>query len=204
MREFECGDLEAVLREGDAAELADARRHARDCDRCRKELEVLDLIAEWARGRRAEWDSPGLWERIERKLKPRVEWRWLAVAALVLFAAPVVWLALRPAGKQGGDREFLTSQALEEIESNRASYAKSIERLEAVAEPVLKSERLPVMASYREKLLLLDQAIAEARLAAGQNGLNVQVQTQLAQLYDEKQRTLREVISYADAKHHKL
>lgn len=60
------------------------------------------------------------------------------------------------------------------------------------------------MAAYRDKLQLLDQAIAETRAAAAGNRLNAQVQNQLAALLHEKQRTLKEVLNYAGPKQNSL
>ena len=53
------------------------------------------------------------------------------------------------------------------------------------------------MASYREKLTLLDAAIADLRENRAHNMLNANLNTELLSLYQEKQKTLHEVIQYA-------
>jgi hypothetical protein len=50
------------------------------------------------------------------------------------------------------------------------------------------------MASYREKLLVLDSAIADLRVQAGENPSNAHLRYQLLAMYQEKQQTLRDVL----------
>src|SRR5260370_1259166 len=52
----------------------------------------------------------------------------------------------------------------------------------------------PRLANYHEKLLVLDSAIAELRAQAGLNPSNAQLRYQLLAMYQEKQRTLEEVL----------
>jgi hypothetical protein len=50
------------------------------------------------------------------------------------------------------------------------------------------------MMSYREKLLLLDSAIAECRAQIERNRFNARLRQELLSLYQEKQRTLQQVM----------
>ncbi len=205
MREFDCAQLEAVLNEGEAEDVAAARAHAAQCESCRREVEAWDQVAAWATGRRQNWASPGLWPRIRegmtaRTARPWAGWQaWLAAAAMLVLTVSAVWLVRRPVRQEQASREFLTQQALSEAEASRSAYVHSIERLAELAAPVLKDDKRAAMPVYREKLQLLDQAIAEVRHAAAENPLNAQVQAELASLYDEKLKTLREVLKYADS-----
>jgi hypothetical protein len=55
-----------------------------------------------------------------------------------------------------------------------------------------KQSPTPLAASYREKLVVLDSAIADLKDNVAGNQYNVYLQNQLALLYREKQKTLQE------------
>jgi hypothetical protein len=68
-----------------------------------------------------------------------------------------------------------------------------------MAAQTLEPSPTPLAAAYREKLLVLDSEIAELKAAAANNRYNAYLQTQLAGLYREKQKTLQEWLQ--NAKH---
>jgi antitoxin component HigA of HigAB toxin-antitoxin module len=74
-----------------------------------------------------------------------------------------------------------------------AEYQKAINKLDTQARPQLETAT-PLMASYREKLLVLDNAIDELRAEAGQNPANAHLRRQLLAMYQEKQETLQEIL----------
>ena len=80
------------------------------------------------------------------------------------------------------------------MERAEAEYQKAIDKLDAQARPQLDPAATPLMASYREKLLVLDNAIEELRAEAGQNPANAHLRRQLLAMYQEKQETLQEVL----------
>ena len=96
---------------------------------------------------------------------------------------------------QAGNRDFLTEQALKEVERKENAYRQSIDKLSQLAEPKLQSAASAVAVNYREKLVMLDSAIAETRANLDQNRFNVRLQTELANLYREKQDTLKELLT---------
>lgn len=100
-----------------------------------------------------------------------------------------------PASFTSGDRDFLTDQALKEVETNEAAYRHSIDRLSQLAQPKLNNPASPVAVNCREKLVMLDSAIAETRSHLDENRFNVRLQTELANLYREKQETLKELLT---------
>jgi len=51
-----------------------------------------------------------------------------------------------------------------------------------------------LLASYREKLLVLDSAISNLREQAGMNPSNAHLRRQLLAMYQEKQQTLEDVL----------
>jgi len=93
-------------------------------------------------------------------------------------------------------RDLLTEQALQEVEKNEAAYQHSIEELSRLVQPKLDGRASsPIVASYREKLQMLDSAILETRSNIAQNRFNACLQTELAGLYREKRHTLQEVLT---------
>jgi hypothetical protein len=214
MSNIDCKDRERILRQQDPAQLEALRQHAGSCAECAEELRWWDEISAAAPHLHRNWESPYLWPRIaaalavesERKRAwtlPRL-WNALrphwqpAVAAFVLLlvTASGGWLLLhRPAATVTPEvqRRLLTEQAVRDAEKSEEAYSAAIEKLVKLAEPKVENPTTPLMASYREKLLLLDDAIAECRAQAKQNPGNPQLQQELLSMYQEKERTLQEV-----------
>jgi hypothetical protein len=71
---------------------------------------------------------------------------------------------------------------------------KAIDQLAVDAKPQLEPPGSPLMASYKEKLVVLDSAINELREQAGRNPSNAHLRHQLLAMYQEKQQTLQEVL----------
>jgi hypothetical protein len=197
---LQCSDLERALRTPEL--MPDMRAHAEECAACAAELHLWSEISRVAPELRKEWESPFLWQRIEANLaseaKPRrmPVWRWgLAAAAMVALAVAMLhpWRAGRPP-----DRELLTEQALSEVQQAETAYAKSIDKLSALAAKEMEQSSLPLAAAYREKLALLDSSIAELKANVDQNRYNTYLRTELASLYQEKQKTLQEWLRNAN------
>ena len=112
----------------------------------------------------------------------------VAASGLVLWRP---WTQTAPAAVlDDSKRRLLTEQALQQVESSEADYVASIDKLAAVAQPLLENPRSPLLASYREKLQLLDAAIVECRAAIERNRFNAHLRRELLSIYQEKQRTL--------------
>lgn len=168
-------------------------------------------ISRAARGLRRQWESPHLWPRIQAALtaeaaradrrsgSARVRaWITLASAAAVLVLGVTVLLrvhAPRPAVPAEAERRLLTERALREVERTEGDYVRSIDALSRVAEPKVDDPDSPLMMSYREKLLLLDSAIAECRARIDGNRFNARLRQELLSLYREKQRTLQQLMN---------
>ena len=157
-----------------------------------------------------------MWSRIERaltehdvrKARRREGQRWfsflpdiplgwqtaLAGAFVLILTASVAWISLRPIHEPGKQDPLLKSTALKEVESAESAYEKAIDKLAAEAKPQLETPATPLLANYHEKLLVLDSAIADLRAQAGLNPSNAQLRYQLLAMYQEKQRTLEEVL----------
>ena len=197
---FQCDDLERALRSPEL--MPDARAHAEQCERCRQELYLWSEISRVAPQLHREWDSPGLWPRIEERMHeaPRRNvvpiWRWAAAVAAVILMAVVLIRPWRP-GKRVAPTEFLTEEALQEVQKAEVAYAQSIEKLSRVAGASLEQPRTPLAGAYREKLLLLDSAIADLQANVEGNRYNLYLQNQLASLYREKQKTLQDWLQNA-------
>jgi len=89
---------------------------------------------------------------------------------------------------------LLKSSALSEVERTENAYVQAIDKLAVEAKPQLDSPETPLLANYREKLQVLDSAIDDLRAQAGGNPSNAHLRYQLLAMYQEKQRTLEEVL----------
>jgi hypothetical protein len=221
----ECRRLDAALETGDAAAVEDGRVHAKSCARCAERVRAFDEISAAAPRLRKSWDSPELWPKIREALvkesfaaaappaperAPRMAptWpAWIPIAAIAtLFVVSFVGLQVfRPAL---GDRQIfgvrsfpkdplMTDAALQDVEKSEREYVRSIENLARLARPRLETADTPLLLSYREKLLLLDNAITELSGQIEQNRYNTHLRRQLLGIYAEKQQTLREVMKGA-------
>jgi hypothetical protein len=208
---FECGDLDRAMANADL--LPEAREHFKTCAACRREYRLWNQISTTARELHEEWDTPGLWPAIHESLraerKPEVLWwkqwkTWAIAAALAIaIAVPLrLWrhsVVTTPAASSSSTPDFLTEQALREVEMNEAAYRQSIEKLSKLAAPKLAAASSPAVVNEKERLSLLDSAIAETRANVASNRFNIRLQTALADLYRQKQETLHELLNH-DAK----
>jgi hypothetical protein len=213
-----CKDRERIFEDGTAAEWAALEAHAASCAACAEEVRAWKTLSVAATQLQDYSASPELWARIERALVeadarkaqqaepkswlsffPAISIGWqtaLAGAFVVILTVSVSWIVVRqrnvPTGPQ--DQSLLKSSALKEVESAESAYEKAIGKLATEAKPQLDTPATPLMASYREKLLVLDSAIDDLRAQAGLNPSNAQLRYQLLAMYQEKQHTLEEVL----------
>jgi hypothetical protein len=198
--------------DGSAVEWTALELHAMNCPECAEELRIWKSMSTAASELRQEWETPYLWTKIERGLaeqmteKPSRFQAWLnaiglasvprqAVAALLVLAlvTGTAWQIFHvPPGS--GRSVFLKNSAVNEVERAGVEYQKAIDKLDAQTKPYLETAATPLMASYREKLLVLDNAIDELRAEAGQNPANAHLRRQLLAMYQEKQDTLQEIL----------
>lgn len=212
-----CKDRERIFEDGTAAEWAALEAHAAACATCAEELRAWKSLSSAAAEMRDYSESPALWPRIERTLAeeaaraaqsktrrgwfsflPQLSLGWqaaLAGAFVVLLTISAGWMYLRrPNLPRTSDPSLLKSQALQEVESAETAYVKAIDKLAAQAKPQLDDPATPLLANYHEKLQVLDSAIDDLRAQAGLNPSNAQLRYQLLAMYQEKQKTLEEVL----------
>jgi hypothetical protein len=217
--EIGCGDVDRLLKTDDPAARAALEAHAGACPACRERLTRWRNISAAAAPLHREWDSPQLWPKIRRALEAEAagssrhgrvfggflmslseNWRMAAAVAFLflLSTSSAVFLVRNYAGRNTvdttADARLLTDQALREIEVSEAAYAQSISKLARLVEPSIAAPATPLLASYREKLILIDAAIAECRAAIEQNPYNTHVRTELLAMYREKQQTLQDLM----------
>jgi hypothetical protein len=191
---LQCGDLDRALRSPDL--MPDMRAHAENCPACAEQLHLWEAISNVAPALRQEWESPFLWQRIQANLeaetKPRRQrfWVWALAGAAIIPIAFAILLPWRAEIRPG--RDLLTESDLQEVQQAETAYVKSIGKLAALSEKALEQSPSPLAAAYREKLAVLDSAIAEAKAAVEQNRYNSYLRGELASLYEQKQKTLQE------------
>jgi hypothetical protein len=196
---FQCDDLDLALQFEEL--MPDAEAHAANCLRCREQLDVWKQLSSAASQLHEEWDSPDLWARIQSRIAQTPArsvmpvWRWALAAAAALAVAGLLWqTALR---ETAPERDLLTEQALHEVQQNEAAYAQSIEKLSVAARRSLERSTTPLAGACRDKLTVLDSAIADLKSTIETNPYNAYLQTQLASLYRAKQQTLQEWMQHA-------
>jgi anti-sigma-K factor RskA len=210
-----CNDRDRILEDGTPAEWAALETHAATCAACAEELRAWKSLSVVAAELRDYADSPALWPRIRHALaeessdakQSATPWSWrtlwqgaslswqtaAASALVVVLAFSGGWFYLhRALVSQPSD--FLKSKALVDVERAESAYVQAIDKLGAEAKLQLDNPETPLLANYREKLLVLDSAIGDLRAQAGQNPSNAHLRYELLAMYQEKQRTLEEVL----------
>jgi len=188
--------------------MAALEAHALACPDCRQELALYREIQAAAPQLRRDWQSPKLWPRIQMSLeaesatsphRPRLL-RWMPLAAVLALVALGVSVFLQrgveiPATeKSESEHRLLTEKAVEDVEDAEAAYVRSIEALSRVVEPRLRRADSPLLMNYREKLELLDAAIADCRAQIEANRFHAGLRHELIEVYREKQKTLEQVM----------
>ena len=197
-----CEQMDDLLLDGSAFSMDIAARHARTCDRCLETLTSWNEMSEVAGTLRTDWDTDMLWPRIERAIRNESHrtsrtraWQMAAAAVLTLSVGLSSWYAVRVASHEAKfDEEILRIAALDDVEKAEEAHVEAISRLEEVADPVLESAASPVMVNYKEKLMMLDDAIAECETSIKENRQNAYLRKQLLAMYSEKQKTLQDVL----------
>ena len=213
---MDCNDRERIFLDGSSEEWAALEAHAATCAQCREELGAWRQLSAAAQDLHEQWDSPSLWPRIEQALgrrSPRSPWSWWerwsgslnwrslgwqTVAAGLLLCAltgAAVWFVAKPGSEKiSADQALLNNRTVREVERAEAAYEQAIDKLDAQARPELLNASTPLLAGYREKLQILDSAIAELKSQAGVNPANGHLRRQLLAMYQEKQETLEQVL----------
>jgi hypothetical protein len=195
-----CNQLDDLLLEGDPLSLEVAARHAEGCDACLEKLASWNEISTTAGELRTTWNNDVLWPRIERAIRVDKRRRrtsvWQIAAAVILLAAlgAAAWIAQRRMHTADFDNTILEVAAVDEVERAEQAHIAAINHLEAITASKLDQPSTPLLVSYKDKLMMLDDAIAECQSAINKNRQNAYLRTQLLTMYSEKQRTLQDVI----------
>jgi hypothetical protein len=202
----DCENFEAMLVESDATSLALASTHASQCDACAATLADWSDISTTARSLHVSWQSDMLWPRIartidrDRSARSGSAWQVAAAAVLTVAIAGGSWFGLHLRSEHQAFRKtILREQALADVETAERHHIEAIEQLEKLADPKLADAGSPLMVSYKEKLMLLDDAIGECQTSIQRNRQNAHLRRQLLAVYSEKQRTLQDVLREENA-----
>ena len=217
MKTRECPEFEKALSRGEDA-VAALEIHAGSCDECRRQLNLWKEISQAAPALQKSWESPQLFPRIARAIStasrtaapasavpaPRRRFAWIpAAAAASLFVLSMIGLSIFKPGESArdpfarpsmGKEPLMSNQTMKEVEQAESNYLVSIEKLSRLAEPRMANAATPLLVSYREKLQLLDSAIGDLRGQLEGNRFNTHLRKELLAMYQEKKRTLEEVV----------
>jgi hypothetical protein len=209
-----CERFEKALSRGEEA-IAALEPHALRCEECRESLRLWKEIEEAGPSLQKRWESPGLLPGVIRGIEaekgkpqaapaPRRRLSWIPIAAAAsLFVLSMVGLYVFKPGESVrdpltrpsfGKEALLGEDTLKEVGTAESNYLASIAKLSSLAEGRMANPETPVLASYREKLQLLDSAIADLRSQLESNRFNTHLRKELLAMYQEKKRTLEEVV----------
>jgi hypothetical protein len=211
-----CNDRERIFLDGSAEEWTALEEHGAACPACAEEIRAWKALSTAAAELRDYREDPQLWMKIENSLREKEQsrsvhrgfweklgfrgdislgWRTALAGALVFVLALSGVYVVRHRGKADpGESSLLKNSALAEVERTERDYMKAIDTLATEAKPELDSPSTPLMASYKEKLIVLDSAIDELRTEAGRNPSNAHLRYELLAMYQEKQQTLEEIL----------
>jgi len=197
-----CTQLDDLLFDGSPIAMETAARHAAECDACAQKLAEWNEIGDTAKSLHETWQNDLLWLRIERSLREEKKrrpvtriWQYAAAILLTIGLGGTMWFALREQNAEANfDARILRVDAMDEVERAERAHEQAIARLQRQADPKLEQSESPLMVSYKEKLMLLDDAIAECQSNIDSNRQNAHLRTQLLAMYSDKQQTLEDVL----------
>ncbi len=214
-----CKDRERIFLDGSAGRVGSGLElHAASCAECAEEVRAWKALSAAAEELRDYQESPALWPRIETALAQQAEQSVIRKSWLrrLLFWRSVPMSVADGDGRSPGvadgchgwicaicstspvvddpNSPLLKDRTLAEVERSERDYMKAIDKLAAEAKPQLDTPASPLMASYNEKLIMLDSAIDDLRMQAGQNPSNAHLRYQLLAMYQEKKVTLQDVL----------
>lgn len=146
---------------------------------------------------------------VEAGLKTRLTGRWQALAAAAVVAitlAPTSWLGWRwfmlapkpdPAAADTRRQRLLTEDALAAIERSEAQYIQAIDDLTRLTAPRLETDDSALLVNLRDRLAIIETAIADYRAEIARNRFNAHLREQLLWIYQEKRHTLEQIQEYA-------
>jgi len=197
-----CSQLDDLLFDASPLAMETAARHAQACPACAEKLESWNDLSATALSMQHTWTNDMLWPRIERSLRDEQRRRpvrrfrsFAAAAVLTLTLGGTMFYALRVQTHDAAfDEDILRITALDDVERAERAHLAAIKKLEHLTEAKLEDAETPLMVSYKEKLMLLDDAIAECEANIDQNRQNAHLRKQLLAMYGEKQQTLQDVL----------
>ena len=214
-----CRDRDRIFMDGTAEEWLSLEQHGTNCSACREELRGWKQLGVAATELRDYQENPTLWARIEssllseqRKVRNRTStwqsilhsvqmpklwqlgWATALVLVLVLALAGGYLMVERNDNTAASKTGLLKDATLTSVERTERDYRNAIDKLASEAKPQIESNHSALMASYQEKLVVLDSAIDELRSEAGQNPSNAHLRYQLLAMYQEKEATLRDIL----------
>ena len=212
-----CEDRERLFIDGSAEEWLALEQHCTNCAACAEDVRSWKQLSVVATELRDYQENPLLWTRIQSSLveekstpaKNRSLWEstleflsipklWqlgFAAAMVLVLTLTAGYLFLhRPGVQTAGKTGLLKDDTLASVERTEREYMKAIDKLASEAKPQMEGNNSPLMASYQEKLLVLDSAIDELRAEAGQNPSNAHLRYQLLTMYEQKEATLRDIL----------
>lgn len=195
-----CENLDDLLLEGDAFSMQIATQHAQTCRGCSEKLASWNAISSVARGMHTTWTNEMLWPRINRFLRAEKKrafarvWQIAAALLLLVGIGLFAWRANEKVRNDAFNQHILQVEAVDEVEKAEKAHLAAIGQLEKTARTKLDDASTPLLVSYKEKLMLLDDAIAECQANIDRNRQNAHLRKQLLAIYSEKQRTLQEVM----------
>ena len=218
-----CSDRDSIFEDRTPAQWAALEAHAATCAACAEEVRAWKALSVAAAEMRDYSPSPALWSRIEASLAANatpahapslrdrisawlgfsLSWQLAAVSAfavLLLVSGGLIYRhqtiapTQKPVNSTAQLDPLLKTKALDDVEKAETAYVQAIDKLAADAKSQLDKPETPLMANYREKLQVLDSAIDDLRAQAGQNPSNAHLRYQLLAMYQEKERTLQDVL----------
>lgn len=198
---IQCSQLDDLLFDASPLAMETAARHANECAECAEKLAAWNDISATAQTMHFTWENDLHWPRIERAIRAerrspaRLLRNFATAAMLTLTLGGTFFYALRTQTRDAAfDNDIIQLSAVDEADKAESAHLASIEKLERLTGRKLDDAETPLMVSYKEKLMLLDDAIAECEANIDRNRQNAHLRKQLLAMYSDKQQTLEDVL----------
>jgi hypothetical protein len=111
-----------------------------------------------------------------------------------MMAAPAASPIAAIAVPSASERPLLDDRALAEVERAEVEYINAIEAMAQTARAKTATADTPLLLTLRERLTAIDAAIADCRAEIDRNRFNTHMRRQLLSMYQEKRRTLEQIL----------
>lgn len=187
-------------------------KHLSGCPVCTALKKQDEELLSAAQRLKIEVKTESLWKKVESRLLQEIEqerlrrktirlpkrflnMKSLALAASLMLGVVLVYLYVLMS-TENSSTGLLSQRALEKVEKTEIAYMAAIDEMEKLTGARLTVMDIELALLYRDRLKTIDAQIRHCRDTLQTNPANTQVRRYLLAAFQDKEQTLREILSF--------